>query len=168
MAMNCRDVFPLLSPQLDGELPAPLAHAVEVHLRTCAGCQSRQAQLISARDAVRRWPEESVSLAFGAQLTARLAGQRTEASRVVRRPLSLGRLGVAAAALAAVLLLVTIPWRRDLTPPIAPPELTAVGDEKLGIDCGLARAGRCHIDLLCASAIPCGLPRAMPGLMATN
>jgi len=169
MAMTCGEIFPLLSPQLDGELPSHLMQAVEAHVRTCTGCQSRQAQLASARDAIHGWPSESVSPAFGRQLEARLARVAIVPPPVMRSSWRRVWLGLAAAGLAAMLLLVMSPVRRLVTPTISHSDGTAALKDAYGIDCGVGIAGRCQVtEFLCAAAVSCGLSANTPALVTSN
>ena len=166
--MDCRDITPLLSSHIDDELPAHVARAVADHVRTCGSCQSRRANLVSARDAVRQWPKEFVSPAFGEQLYARLRTRGVEAP-----PAVLGRshrfgFSLAAIALAAVLLLILFPARRITAPAVSQPGRTSQIDEAFGIDCGLAYALRCHTEPLCSSAVTCGPSRTMPAFVDVN
>lgn len=169
MPMNCRDIFPHLSPHLDGELSVDVMRSVEAHLLTCAGCRSRQAQLVSARDAVRQWPAESVSSTFGPQLRARLNHAATVTAPAVRHSWSRLRVSAGVALLAGVVLLAISPWRSVETPTVSRSEGTAGLDNALGIDCGLGTAVRCQPEqLLCGSALACGLPPHMAALRASN
>ena len=50
--MECKEVRALLPAQVDGELDAPTAEALGLHLRGCADCRTRQATLQTMREAV--------------------------------------------------------------------------------------------------------------------
>lgn len=52
--MNCRDTARFLDPYVDEELDLTQALAVEAHLRDCARCRNREAELRSLREVVRR------------------------------------------------------------------------------------------------------------------
>jgi len=50
--MECKEARALLPAQVDGELDAPSAEALDRHLRGCADCRTRQATLQTMREAV--------------------------------------------------------------------------------------------------------------------
>ena len=169
MAMDCRNITLLLSALIDDELSAGEAQAVADHVRSCASCGSRQAQLIRAREAFRQWPEEAVSASFGDRLRARLAnsGEGVEAGMGGRSRVVV--FSLVAVGLAAMLVLIIFPGQRVVAPAVSQPTGTSrLAVELLGIDCGLAYAAHCQSEPLCSSPLSCGPARAMPGFITAN
>lgn len=106
----CSDIRPDLSARLDGELDQRSIERVDSHLATCPECRRHEADLRSARRAVRLQPVDSVP-----DLTGAIMGQVHAHGPHNRRRdeiRSLFRTGLIAAAVAALLFVgVTAPFR---------------------------------------------------------
>ena len=82
---NCTSIDPLVTPYVDGELPAGERQHVDDHMRTCPPCRARVAaeeaarQLVHARKAVLTAPRAPGSLREQCALFAR-AGLKTRAT----------------------------------------------------------------------------------------
>lgn len=106
--MNCREAEPLLGAYLDGELDPERRTEVEVHWRDCGACLAALERLERLSVAVESAPYYPAS----PELRARLEG-RTARRAGLRRPWIPLAVGVAAAAVVALLFVLTSP-RRDI------------------------------------------------------
>lgn len=70
--MNCHQARDLLSPYIDGELPAAERAHLEQHLEQCEDCRSELAELQALVDALGSLPEEPLPAGFGEALHGRL------------------------------------------------------------------------------------------------
>ena len=150
--MNCGDAFERLSADVDGELPPAEAESLRHHLQSCAGCAQKRALLESTRQVFRSIIPEAVSANF--------------ADAVIRRVHPRDRIGwwlSAAAVMAAVLALVLL--RQPERPPRIGAEVSIQlaeaanrqpgwneGCMDVALDCGLPRAKRCLIEMLCGNS----------------
>jgi anti-sigma factor RsiW len=110
----------LAQAELDGELDAAQAAALEAHRAGCAICQAAQAELLRARELLRREAYETTPDDVRARVMARLrqADSRPAPPAPIRRwrglfP-SVGGFGLGAVCAAALALLVLVPQRDDL------------------------------------------------------
>jgi anti-sigma factor RsiW len=115
---GCEKVL-LVQAELDGELDAAQAAALEVHRIGCAICQAAQAELLRARELLRSEVYETTPDDVRARVMARL--HQTE-PRAVAMPVrrrrwvfpSIGGFGLGAACAAAISFLILLPQRDDL------------------------------------------------------
>jgi anti-sigma factor RsiW len=109
----------LVQAELDGELDAAQAAALEAHRAACAICQLAQAELLRARDLLRGETYEPIPDDVRARIMARLrqAEPRTAPTPARRRlwvfP-SISGFGLGAVCAAAISLLILLPQRDDL------------------------------------------------------
>ena len=123
----------LVQAELDGELGAAEAAALELHRAGCEICQQAQAELLRARGLMRGEPYETTPDAVRARVMARLqlVEPRLQASPARRwrwdwlRAPSIG-FGLGAACAAAISLLVLLPERNDLTDAIVADHIRAL------------------------------------------
>ena len=119
-AMPGCDKVLLVQAELDGELDAGQAAALEAHRAGCAICQTAQAELWRARELLRGETYEITPDDVRARVMARLrqAGPRPVATPSRRRSWvfpSLGGFGLGAACAAALAFLLVLPQRDDLS-----------------------------------------------------
>jgi anti-sigma factor RsiW len=105
---NCRSIDPLVTPFIDGELPAADASAVASHLRACGNCRARVAVERSVRDLMRRQQGALQSPAAPAALRGRCAMARGAALAAAPRTAGTRRLFQRLAPLAVAAALVLI------------------------------------------------------------
>ncbi|HXP03794.1 MAG TPA: anti-sigma factor [Stellaceae bacterium] len=113
---SCDKVL-LVQAELDGELDAAQAAALEAHRGDCAICQAAQTELLRARELLRGEAYEITPEDVRARVMARLrqAEPRPAPARRWRWVFpSLGGFGLGAACAAALALLVVLPQRSDL------------------------------------------------------
>jgi anti-sigma factor RsiW len=117
---GCEKVL-LVQAELDGELDAAQAAALEVHRADCPICQAAQQELLRARALVRGEPYEAVPDEVRARLMARLRQAEPQPASPPRRRWSWEWLrgpslgfGLGAACAAAISLLILLPERNDL------------------------------------------------------
>jgi anti-sigma factor RsiW len=110
----------LVQAELDGELDAAQAAALEAHRAGCAICQAAQGELLRARELLRREAYETTPDDLRARVMARLrqAESRPAPTAPIRRwrwlfP-SIGGFGLGAACAAALALLILVPQHDDL------------------------------------------------------
>jgi hypothetical protein len=116
MSPECREVEPLLSPWLDGELDESRDRAVRAHLRSCPACAERAEELRQIQGAAAALAPHEPPADLWARVEARLAREEEPARprwwwwlQAWRRPLLLGSAGLAAVAAAVIL---TVALRR--------------------------------------------------------
>ena len=120
---DCEKVL-LVQAELDGELDAAQAAALEAHRADCSICRAAQAELLSTRALLRREPYETTPDDVRARVMARLRQVEPQvAPASVERPArpwwgwlggpSLG-FGLGAACAAAIAFLLVLPQRSDL------------------------------------------------------
>jgi anti-sigma factor RsiW len=121
----------LVQAELDGELDAAEAAALEAHRAGCVICQEAQAELLRTRALLRAEPYETMPDAMRARLMARLrlpeprpAPARRWSWDWLRAP-SIG-FGLGAACAAAIALLVVLPERNGLTEQIVASHIRAL------------------------------------------
>jgi anti-sigma factor RsiW len=119
MAPGCDKVL-LVQAELDGELAAAEAAALEAHRAGCAICQAAQAELLRARELLRGDLYEPVPDAVRARIMARLNLAEPRPARLASprswrwlRGSGIG-FGLGAACAAALSFLVLLPSRSDL------------------------------------------------------
>jgi anti-sigma factor RsiW len=117
---GCEKVL-LVQAELDGELDAAQAAALEAHRADCPICQAAQTELLRARELVRREPYEVMPDDMRARVIARLRQAAPSSVSPVRRRWSWKWLGgpslgfgLGAACAAAISFLVLLPERSDL------------------------------------------------------
>jgi anti-sigma factor RsiW len=109
----------LVQAELDGELDAAQAAALEAHRAACAICQLAQAELLRARDLLRGETYEPIPDDVRARIMARLRQvEPRTAPTPTRRRLwvfpSISGFGLGAVCAAAISLLILLPQRDDL------------------------------------------------------
>ena len=129
---GCEKVL-LVQAELDGELDAAQAAALEAHRAGCPICQTAQAELLRARALVRGEPYEPIPEAVRARVMARLHQAAPRAATPPRRRRSWDWLrapsigfGLGAACAAAISLLVLLPERNDLVDQIVSNHIRAL------------------------------------------
>jgi anti-sigma factor RsiW len=118
-APDCDKVL-LVQAELDGELDAAQAAALETHRAGCAICQAAQAELLRTREMLRGEPYQTTPDDVRARVMARL--RQAEPQPVLGRPAphrgwvfpSIGGFGLGAACAAALAFLIVLPQRGDL------------------------------------------------------
>ncbi|HEV2188381.1 MAG TPA: zf-HC2 domain-containing protein [Stellaceae bacterium] len=114
---SCDKVL-LVQAELDGELDAAQAAALEAHRAGCAICQAAQIELLRTRELLRGEVYESTPEEVRARVMARLrqAEPRPVATPTRRRWVwpSVGGFGLGAACAAALAFLLVLPQRDDL------------------------------------------------------
>ena len=78
---SCRDLDPLVTPFVDGELPDADRRAVDEHLRVCAACHSRVAAERAVLELLRHRRDDLCALEAMAAAPAALRARCTEAAR---------------------------------------------------------------------------------------
>lgn len=68
LSLTCQQARAFVSDYINGELDNELAHALEVHLQTCASCPPLYAALIALRRRLRELPRSTPSSAVGARI----------------------------------------------------------------------------------------------------
>lgn len=132
---GCEKVL-LVQAELDGELDAAQAAALETHRQGCPICQAAQEQLLRARALLRAEPYEATPDDVRARVMARLRQTAPVAAPApVTRPSrswwswlrgpSLG-FGLGAACAAAIALLVVLPQRNDLVDAVVADHIRAL------------------------------------------
>jgi anti-sigma factor RsiW len=132
---DCDKVL-LVQAELDGELDAAEAAALEAHRQDCPICRAAQAQLLRARALVRAEPYEAIPDDVRARLMARLRQAQPQPSPMpARRPAgswwtwlggpSLG-FGLGAACAAAIAFFVLLPQRNDLVEAVVADHIRAL------------------------------------------
>jgi anti-sigma factor RsiW len=129
---GCEKVL-LVQAELDGELDAAQAAALEAHRADCPICQGAQAELLRARALVRGEPYEPIPDAVRARVMARLHQVAPPAATTPRRQWrwdwlrapSIG-FGLGAACAAAISLLVVLPERNDLVDQVVADHIRAL------------------------------------------
>jgi anti-sigma factor RsiW len=131
MPLGCDKVL-LVQAELDGELGAGEAAALEAHRAGCAICQAAQAELLQARELLRGESREPVPEAVRARIMARLNLSEPRIAAPVSsrrwqwlRPSGLG-FGLGAACAAAMSVLVLLPGRQDLADQIVAGHIRAL------------------------------------------
>ncbi len=114
---GCEKVL-LVQAELDGELDAAQAAALEMHFADCRICQTARAELLSARELLRRESYEAMPDDVRARVMARLRQALPPQPAPLHRwrwvfP-SLGGFGLGAACAAALAFLLLLPQRDDL------------------------------------------------------
>jgi anti-sigma factor RsiW len=122
MAPGCDKVL-LVQAELDGELDAAQAAALETHRAGCPICQAAQTELLRARDLLRAQPYETTPDDVRARVMARLRQAVPPSASAVRRDRRWGwtwlrgpsvGFGLGAACAAAIALLMVLPGGNDL------------------------------------------------------
>lgn len=103
--MNCDECRPLLSAQLDREVPVEMAQAVGDHLSACPSCRREQESLSALKQATSRMPLPKPPDALESAI-------RSALSRAPE-PISIRRLALAATAAAAITVSLFIGLRPD-------------------------------------------------------
>jgi len=121
----------LVQAELDGELDAAQAAALEAHRASCPICQAAQAELLRARALLRGEPYETTPEAVRARVMARLRQVEPHvASPPVRRWLWLrapaAGFGLGAACAAAAVLAIVLPQRGDLVDAVVASHIRAL------------------------------------------
>ncbi|MEP7061004.1 MAG: anti-sigma factor [Betaproteobacteria bacterium] len=119
--MNCNEAGTLLAAYADGELDRLRAHAIEAHLRGCAGCEARHREVLALRARLRaEVPYFPATGALRARVDATLGAMRAATPRRARpvndrwRWLGGGALaGCAATVFAWTLATAVIAWHAD-------------------------------------------------------
>jgi anti-sigma factor RsiW len=131
----CEKVL-LVQAELDGELDAAQAAALEMHRRNCAICQEAQAELLRTRALLRSEPYEATPDDVRARIMARLRQVQPQAVPIAApRPArswwgwlggpGLG-FGLGAACAAALAFLVVLPQRNDLVDAVVADHIRAL------------------------------------------
>jgi len=114
---GCEKVL-LVQAELDGELDAAQAAALEAHRVGCAICQAAQTELLRTRELLRGEVYESTPEDVRARVMARLRQAEPRPVATPTRPRwvwpSVGGFGLGAACAAALAFLLVLPQRNDL------------------------------------------------------
>jgi anti-sigma factor RsiW len=127
---HCDKVL-LVQAELDGELDAAQAAALEAHRVACPICQAAQAELLRTRALLRGEAYEATPDDVRARVMTRLRAAKPSAAPVPIRRLrwvfpSLGGFGLGAACAAALGFLLVLPQRNDLTDMIVASHIRAL------------------------------------------
>lgn len=112
----------LVQAELDGELDAAQAAALEAHRAGCAVCQAAQARLLRTRELLRGEPYETTPDDVRARVMTRLRQAKSRPEAPPPAPIrrwrwlfpSMGGFGLGVACAAALAVLVVLPQRDDL------------------------------------------------------
>jgi anti-sigma factor RsiW len=131
---DCENVL-LVQAELDGELDAAQAAALEAHRQGCPICQAAQAELLRARALLRAEPYETTPDDVRARVIARLRQAAPQAVPPATRPprrswstlwgSGIG-FGLGAACAAALAFLVVLPQRNDLVDQVVADHIRAL------------------------------------------
>jgi anti-sigma factor RsiW len=131
---DCENVL-LVQAELDGELDAAQAAALEAHRQGCPICQAAQEELLRARALLRAEPYETTPDDVRARVIARLRQAAPQAEPPPTRPTRswwswLGGSGIGfglgAACAAAIAFLVVLPSRNDLVDEVVADHIRAL------------------------------------------